>query len=313
MDALEDRLSLPDVADNFVPAAYGTLDKVGMQNIEIPLNIAGPDGRIVTVPAHADLFVNLNDPKQKGIHMSRLLLLLQEHLETRALSAKVLRELLHAMAQSHSAMSSRAFLSLKYDYLCKRPSLLSENRGWRAYPVTIAANLINRQLSLQLKARVTYSSTCPCSASLARQLIQRHFEKEFAGRKDIGVAEMSEWLGREESIIATPHAQRSIADITVEFCDENPVLDPLRLIDMAEDALQTPVQAAVKREDEQEFARLNASNYMFCEDAARKIKAAIGQWKGLTDYHIQVEHQESLHPHDAVAVAVKGVPGGFQA
>ena len=27
----------------------------------------------------------------------------------------------------------------------------------------------------------------------------------------------------------------------------------------------------------------------------------------------QIRHEESLHPHDAVAVITKGVPGGFEA
>ena len=51
--------------------------------------------------------------------------------------------------------------------------------------------------------------------------------------------------------------------------------DVVTLINTLEDELKTPVQAAVKREDEQEFARLNGQNLMFCEDAARKIKALL--------------------------------------
>ena len=46
-------------------------------------------------------------------------------------------------------------------------------------------------------------------------------------------------------------------------------------IDLAEGALKTPVQSAVKREDEQAFARLNGRNLMFCEDAARRIAAVL--------------------------------------
>ena len=41
-----------------------------------------------------------------------------------------------------------------------------------------------------------------------------------------------------------------------------------------EAALGTPVQTAVKREDEQAFARLNGRNLMFCEDAPRADSSA---------------------------------------
>jgi GTP cyclohydrolase I len=74
----------------------------------------------------------------------------------------------------------------------------------------------------------------------------------------------------------------------------------------------TPVQAAVKRTDEQEFARLNGENMMFCEDSARRIRAALEQLPGILDYRVQASHLESLHPHDAVAVVTKGLPGGLQ-
>jgi GTP cyclohydrolase I len=73
------------------------------------------------------------------------------------------------------------------------------------------------------------------------------------------------------------------------------------------------VQTAVKREDEQAFALLNGENLMFCEDAARRIQAALAQDEHIADFWIRATHQESLHPHDAVAVATKGVTGGYSA
>ena len=84
-----------------------------------------------------------------------------------------------------------------------------------------------------------------------------------------------DWLASERGLAATPHAQRSRADVRVEL---RPAFDELplaALIDAVEQALGTPVQTAVKREDEQAFARLNAENLMFCEDAARRVAAAL--------------------------------------
>ena len=83
------------------------------------------------------------------------------------------------------------------------------------------------------------------------------------------------------------------------------------LINVIEASLQTPVQAAVKREDEQEFARLNASNLMFCEDASRRLQMSLDQHPDYLDFWVRVNHLESLHPHDAVAIVTKGIKDGY--
>lgn len=48
----------------------------------------------------------------------------------------------------------------------------------------------------------------------------------------------------------------------------------LTYLDSLEAELKTPVQTAVKRIDEQKFARLNGQNTMFVEDALRIISKA---------------------------------------
>jgi GTP cyclohydrolase I len=81
------------------------------------------------------------------------------------------------------------------------------------------------------------------------------------------------WAARK-GIVATPHAQRSVARLRVRFVDGA----PLNLIALARSrraSLGTPVQTAVKRVDEQAFALANGGNLMFCEDAARRIQRAL--------------------------------------
>ena len=78
------------------------------------------------------------------------------------------------------------------------------------------------------------------------------------------------------------------------------------MIERLESALKTPVQSAVKREDEQEFARLNASNLMFAEDAVRRLSAALSGDKLFSGLACEVAHLESLHPHNAVAKVATG-------
>jgi len=157
---------------------------------------------------------------------------------------------------------------------------------------------------------VVYSSTCPASAALSRQLIQDQFARDFDVSHPLEHAAVLAWLGSERGIVATPHAQRSVARLRVRVAAGG-AFHLIKLIDRVEQALGTPVQTAVKREDEQAFALANGSNLMFCEDAARRIQKALDADANLADFHIRVEHQESLHPHDAVAYASKGVAGGL--
>ena len=299
MSIVPDNARLPDVATGAQPDAGGALDWVGMEGIDMPVRCAdGQDGTF-TVPGRVSVQVNLADPAARGIHMSRLYLALEKSLGEQTLTPSGLCSLLHALIASHVDLSTRVRLRIEYAQLLKRRALVSDNAGWRAYPVTVEAQLLDDHFSVQLGCEVTYSSTCPASAALSRQLNQQRFDEDFAGAVPSQRA-VREWLGSERGMAATPHAQRSTATVMVRLAPgfDLPVSE---LIDAIEGALVTPVQTAVKREDEQAFAKLNAENLMFCEDAARRIRIALDADERIAGYRIRAAHHESLHPHDAVA------------
>ena len=302
---------MPDVANEARPALAGKLDWVGMGEIEIPISIADGAGNVVHSGARVDAFVNLTRPDVRGIHMSRLYLHVDRALGAEPLSPCSLRRLLKDFLDSHSGLSDQAMLSVRFDYLVRRPALVSDNTGWKAYPVTIRALLDRGQFSLELGVELAYSSTCPCSAALARQLVQENFATRFAAGEALNRDTVLQWLGSEQGIDATPHSQRSRAEVRARLAPSFQNLPVLEIVDRIEDALQTPVQTAVKREDEQAFARLNGRNLMFCEDAARRMQAALDADERISDFWVRASHFESLHPHDAVAVATKGLPGGY--
>jgi GTP cyclohydrolase I len=304
--------AMPDVANEAQPAVAGTLEWVGMGNIDVPVTLAGTDGTAVRTPARVSAYVNLRQPDVRGIHMSRLYLHVDKHLSGEPLTPCSIRRLLRDFLESHSELSDRAMVRISFDHLVRRPALKSDNSGWKSYPLTIAGVMDKGQFSLEVGCEVVYSSTCPCSAALARQLIQERFGEDFARGKPLDYDAVVNWLGSEQGICATPHSQRSIAEVRVKLAPSFgfPIVE---LIDRVEAALQTPVQTAVKREDEQAFALLNGENLMFCEDAARRIQVALARDEHIVDFWIRATHQESLHPHDAVAVATKGVSGGFTA
>ncbi|HEX5961037.1 MAG TPA: GTP cyclohydrolase FolE2 [Rhodanobacteraceae bacterium] len=299
MNTVSDSARLPDVAAGAEPAAGGALDWVGMDGIDLPVRCSDGKGGSFTVPARVAVQVDLVDPAARGIHMSRLYLALEQGLGEQSLTPSGLCSLLHALVQSHAGLSSRARLRIEYSQLLKRPALVSDNAGWRAYPVTIGARLLDEHFSVEMGCEVTYSSTCPASAALSRQLNQRRFDEDFAAAAATQRA-VRDWLGSKRGMAATPHAQRSTARVEVRLAPGFDLPVP-ELIDAVEQALATPVQTAVKREDEQAFARLSAENLMFCEDAARRIRAALEADPRIAGYRIRAAHHESLHPHDAVA------------
>jgi GTP cyclohydrolase I len=291
---------LPDVAGETAFAAR-PLDWVGMQRIALPLRIHDDAGAPLQVAASVDVAVDLRDPQARGIHMSRLYLRLQDALSAEAVTPAGLRRVLQDCIDSQDGLSTRARLVLRYDHLLKRRALASDHAGWKAYPVEIDAVLSEGHLALTLAFAVEYSSTCPASAALSRQLNAERFDADFAVARPLSTAVVSDWLASERGLAATPHAQRSRADIRVQL---RPAFDEVPLasfIDAIEAALGTPVQTAVKREDEQAFARLNAENLMFCEDAARRVAAALAADPRIEHYDATVAHFESLHAHDAVA------------
>ncbi|MEI8704499.1 GTP cyclohydrolase FolE2 [Pseudoalteromonas sp. B62] len=303
--------NMPDIADTAPALQTGKLDWVGMGEIELPFIFESRDLAPVTVNAKARAFVNLHKEEAKGIHMSRLFLALDMLSTEQQVNPQTIAQALDTFITSHEGLSDKAQIEFKFELPLRRKSLLSGKTGWKSYPITLTSTLENNNIHYELTVDVTYSSTCPCSAALARQLIQNAFSEKF-NQETLSQKDVREWLGTTQGIVATPHSQRSIANVKVKLNSKTDEFDVVNLINMLEEELKTPVQAAVKREDEQEFARLNGQNLMFCEDAARKIKALL-EHNNYADYWLQINHYESLHAHDAVAIAVKGLTNGYQA
>ena len=286
--------TLPDIATQTSAEAQPALDFVGMQQIALPVQLAG-----TPLACRVDAGVSLDDASARGIHMSRLYLALQD-LEQQPLTLPAVQQVLRQFLDSHAGLAQRAYLNLRGELLLKRPALISPLAGWKAYPVALNTRLDATGFHVELQLTLGYSSTYPCSAALARQLIQQRFIDDFAG-KSLDQADILAWLGSSEGILATPHSQRSEARLQLRLDPTLQELPLLHWLDSAEAALGTALQTAVKRADEQAFALANGQNLMFCEDAARRLHRALRAQNGLLGFALEVVHAESLHAHDAVA------------
>lgn len=310
-NAIGEPMSLPDITVSVPSTIHATIDKVGMKHIELPLMIT-IGNQSTQILADVDAFVSLDSPQAKGIHMSRLYLELQNQLSCSPLSIAKIFETLSAMKDSQNGLSSSSYLDISFQLPLERPALLSDNHGYRFYPIRFSAAHSKSGNQLSVSIGIQYSSTCPCSAALARQINQKQFLADFA-QESIRKEDVFNWLGTQKSVAATPHSQRSLAQIDLSLSPGTQIENLITVINHVEAGLKTAVQTAVKREDEQEFARLNAQNLMFCEDAVKQIKTDLEALDFVLDYRVESQHLESLHAHDATAILCKGIPNGFKA
>ena len=304
--------ALPDVAHQARAQVAGALDWVGMDGIQAPLLIADADGQVQRVAARVDAHVNLRRPEARGIHMSRLYLLVEQALTAEPLAPCMLRKLLHGFLDTHADLSDRARLRIRFEHLLRRPALKSEHSGWRSYPVTITATMRGGEVDVELATEIVYSSTCPASAALSRQLIQQQFAEDFASGAALDREAVLAWLGSEQGMVATPHAQRSTAIPAPAHGAGLRVRPGVghrpcrgRAGHAGADRGQARGRAGLRPGQR--------ANLMFCEDAARRIQAALDADERIADFAVRVAHHESLHPHDAVAHASKGVEDGYRA
>ncbi|MXW54110.1 MAG: GTP cyclohydrolase I FolE2 [Gammaproteobacteria bacterium] len=303
---------MPDVAMRVLKDEQDPLDWVGMSDIRLPMQFCDAE-EVRSAPSIVQLYVNLKDPNAKGIHMSRLYVLLDEKAANRPLSPVSIAGFLQQMLDSHRDFSSHALVEFSLEQHLRRNALVSDHSGWNNYPVSVRGEHVNGSTHVDMRFIVHYSSTCPASAALARQSIQHQFDQDFGSVGTVSAIRVRHWLGTDQGIVATPHGQRSSASVVVRLKPELEAFPLTHLIDKVEGALATPVQTAVKRVDEQEFALLNGQNPMFCEDAGRRLKTCLNEESEVEDFLVRVEHFESLHAHNAVCMVTKGIKNGFKA
>lgn len=274
------RAGLPDLQNGPASLIRGEkqlLQHVGISNFRLPIRFHTRDNGDLTLETSVTGTVSLEAGK-KGINMSRIMRSFYAHAE-RTFSFEVIEAVLDdykADLESHDAR-----IQMRISFPVLRPSLRSGLQGYQYYD--IALELVEHQGTRKrfLHLDYVYSSTCPCSLELA------------------------EHARATRGQLATPHAQRSVARLSVEVL-EGETLWFEDLIEHCRAAVPTETQVMVKREDEQAFAELNAANPIFVEDAARLFCGRLKADARIGDFRVVASHQESLHSHDAVSVLTEG-------
>lgn len=208
----------------------------------------------------------------KGINMSRLPRIINKHSDGE-ISLNLLENILESFLEANECED--AYVKARYQHEKETQSPSSKISYNKFYDVEAEIRKVDEVIRGYLTVDIPYISTCPCSAALCD----------------------------DSDVEAYPHQQRSIATITVETRDEESID---RIIDDVESTITSVPHTIVKREDEQVMAERSAENLIFVEDSARIIKDVLEE-HGYRDYVVVINHYESIHNHDAVAVLRKGV------
>ena len=284
---------LPDVQCS-IPDIQIPIMQVGVENVEVPFRLESKYGGFHQLIANVSMRTNL-DKNTKGISMSRLLLTLQPYLDL-PLKHKLIRQILEDLCKNLE--TDKAYMKFEFRMPINRKSILSNNQFPIYYKCKFEGQLSHQpaRISEEYSAATTlfrffqgviiqYASYCPCSAELCG---------------DLG----------EHDLNGYPHNQRSFAEIVVESTDNYYVwLEDI--VEAVEAELVTLPYPVIKRIDEQEIARVAASNPMFVEDAIRKISKALDSREEIYDWIVKCIHEESIHTSEAIAINWKGIPAGF--
>lgn len=283
-----------------LPDLFGIdIDKVGINRFRIPMNYRTPEGELINHDTEASMYIQF--PKGKaGINMSRLYEILQQEVAKKHVSTELFQTILERYRkdmrdEDSDPLFPTSYLKLRFRYALKQKALKSAHWGWQYYNCTLEGQSVDGELRFYLTVKYEYSSTCPCSLSMSKQYEYEHSMKRV----------------EEGNGMAVPHSQRSEATVTIQIknIEDFFVAD---LVELLRSAIPTETQSFVKRVDEQAFAVLNAQNPMFVEHATRRLSEVLNSSDHILDWVASVEHWESLHSHNAVAVIRKFPKGGLK-
>jgi len=279
-------LNLPDVQQDMRPNCPRHLHRVGVQNVSVPLSIqSGVNGKdAYEVKAKVDIFTDL-EKDVKGVSMSRFVRCLDRWRHTN-LNNNSIKEMLEAVIKDIGIICNCAYAKFNFDISIVKESPETWQKFPEFYNCTFEGRLGSFGYHFFQIVKVPYASYCPCSA------------------------ELSEYALKNDNVKGFPHAQRSLATVTVQTIPPRNVWLENVIWDVEKAVVNIPYPI-IKRKDEQ-FLAIRAAKYpMFVEDAAREIADKLDRNDRICDWLLKCEHFESIHTHEAVCILSKGVPGGL--
>ncbi len=247
------------------------IDKVGVNNIIYPINVATKDNRLIPTVARFDMAVSLSS-HLKGINMSRLPLLVEE-LSGHGWIPDGLEDILLLMGKKMEC--DDAYIDIEFDYFIKKKAPVTGFEGTMPYKCKFSASLNNistkgtSDYDFILNVEVPVTTLCPCSKEISE---------------------------------SSAHNQRGYVSVSLRY---NEIVWIEDVVEMVESVASAELYPILKRIDEKYVTEKAYENPRFVEDMVRMTAEKMYDDKRVTWFRVTSRHQESIHPHDAYAVFEK--------
>lgn len=269
---------IPDVQNSLQGFPKREIKKVGIRNVQLPLSIIRKNNTINTSTAYISIYTCLSD-EFKGANMSRYRLLLEEKLAGKEI---FLQDYLHEILKETSDRLEQkdAYVKISFDYFLIQEAPATKIKSHMNHKCIYEGKLFGGEFNddnvkKYLTVETYYTSLCPCSRDIS----------------DYGA-----------------HNQRSRAEIKLELTSGQHVWIE-DVVDLVNRHASAPIINGLKRADEKYQTELMYENPVFVEDVVRLVAEDIdNNWldKIINDYAIVVNHEESIHLHDATAILTAG-------
>lgn len=244
------------------------IQKVGIKDFEVPLNIRRKNSSNQVVNAKARVAVSL--PKHyKGTHMSRFVEVLTEW-QNKDMLGSDLKGCISAIVEKLDAKNGELEFTFKYFINKFAPvSGLTSTMSYECYFNSILEdyNTKNEHYKFILGVKVPVTTLCPCSKEIA----------------DYGA-----------------HNQRAIIGVKVSY-NRNEHIWIEDLIEMIESHSSSSIYPLLKREDEKFVTEKAYDNPKFVEDILRDVVLDLRKNDIVNEFEVECEAMESIHNHSAWA------------
>ncbi len=238
------------------------IERVGVNNVKIPIYITEKGGSRQHTVADVDVYVDL-EPQSKGTHMSRLAIGVQKFMDHK-LDSDLLTDIAKYIKNKLEARTAQVIY--RFPYFIKKIAPVSKEPGLVYHNVVF--NMINNdETHFTMSVESTTTSLCPCSKEISK-----------AGAHN------------QRSKIKLTVQPRSGAFVWIED-----------LISISERCSSCDIYSVLKRPDEKYVTEKAYDNPKFVEDMVRSIYQELLVLDSLKTFTVEVTNEESIHQHSAYA------------
>jgi len=238
------------------------ISRVGVKGVRYPLQIKTSSGTQATIGLW-NMYVQLSET-QKGTHMSRFIVLLEELNQQDSLDMTGFVSLLHKMTRLLGATAGR--IELSFPYFIKKTAPISGVQSLMDYEISLTGEIKDDKIETAIKVLVPVTSLCPCSKKISAY--GAHNQRSHI------------------SISAVVSADISINELIAEV----------------EAQASSELYGLLKRPDEKFVTERAYDNPKFVEDLVRDVAGILNADPHILAYTLEAENFESIHNHSAYAL-----------